>query len=935
MSQQIHDLPLGDRPREQVSRNVRTNKAYDSDSCPSAISNASTHPTYREEWDEDRKQSVYNGGPHNQKSLDPPEGHIFILNGEKWIVVKDPVSHQILYRNMALGRDYDTDPRYRRISGPHGPRVSGARESVTSFPSSGIHAADAFSLAGTSGANNGYPGHCEPQTARAPVGDLETTRASVEVPYENASTDETWHDAKSWNPDPAPLYADEAPLHADDAPSHAGQASLYADDAPLHADPAPSKPAVAPFDTALLPAPLYPLYPDVPLVNQAEDANHGIHAPVAASTDSNLVRQLTSASKNPRNIFLLGTTGAGTSSLASFLVDGASLAANDSSAFHISHGIESDTKELLSLSLDFKGTRLNCVDTPGFSDSSGTDVEVLHEFKTFLSGDQSACAVLLVVDTSNPRVTPLHAKLFEIAVEVFGDDAHEVMGVVLTKWTLNPKVAKKRAIKGESLTRLVESQSKVLESFGISVPPPKRWFALDAEYDPDCEIETEAARTRREELLSWASTNNIITTKFRLQFDIERQELAKGLASGNDVSAKEKALLDLSTAVLRQVAEASMCRIFARYTRGSTRRLHFVGKPTSSHGAGKNVKELFFPAKVYLAFIPWGNENNVGTDNADQRVQAELARFREIHLDSVASMFEALKVGAVNYETKRDLRSDARSARTTVVVQFVPLDMFISALTVDLLIDSGAITMDTKPLGEGASRVVFGGVVKRGTPLRFECGSELVLKVMKRDLYAQGVRIDADERTLQMLCRDYSDAFNATFNLSKDGESLKVYFRLGSIAKCPIDVRVPDGGLAITAGEDMFVEMKVHGEYEKFNSNSGWTSESGSVPDFFSHWTWVHSKGEHIVCDLQGYRGKPGGPKLHGASTYFLFTDPVILSKTEGQFGLTDLGEEGMMDWFAAHRCNDFCMRARLSRPSDVRGEPKQGSRHRMRRPVQ
>merc|ERR1719313_2955185 len=78
---------------------------------------------------------------------------------------------------------------------------------------------------------------------------------------------------------------------------------------------------------------------------------------------------------------------------------------------------------------------------------------------------------------------------------------------------------------------------------------------------------------------------------------------------------------------------------------------------------------------------------------------------------------------------------------------------------------------------------------------------------------------------------------------------------------------------------------------------------------FFSHWTYVHSGQKHLICDLQGHKGRPGGPKYDGESYYYLFTDPAVLS-TDKCYGCTDLGQAGIEDWFTHHVCNDMCRNA-------------------------
>ena len=115
--------------------------------------------------------------------------------------------------------------------------------------------------------------------------------------------------------------------------------------------------------------------------------------------------------------------------------------------------------------------------------------------------------------------------------------------------------------------------------------------------------------------------------------------------------------------------------------------------------------------------------------------------------------------------------------------------------------------------------------------------------------------------------------------------------------------------MKVLEGENMLVELPLYGEFEKFNSNTGWSSGVGLLPSAFSHWTWVQSNGEHLICDLQGHKGLKGGPvKLDGKDCpYYAFSDPVVLSKVSGTYGPADLGVKGQETWFSKHVCNDLC----------------------------
>jgi hypothetical protein len=99
-------------------------------------------------------------------------------------------------------------------------------------------------------------------------------------------------------------------------------------------------------------------------------------------------------------------------------------------------------------------------------------------------------------------------------------------------------------------------------------------------------------------------------------------------------------------------------------------------------------------------------------------------------------------------------------------------------------------------------------------------------------------------------------------------------------------------------GEKVLVEPMIS-NFEKFNSNTGWTPEESSpwsdVMQALSHYSY-HSTNRHLLlCDLQG------GVIENGA----VITDPIIMSSTR-EYGPTDLSHEGPT-FFANHTCNQFC----------------------------
>lgn len=100
---------------------------------------------------------------------------------------------------------------------------------------------------------------------------------------------------------------------------------------------------------------------------------------------------------------------------------------------------------------------------------------------------------------------------------------------------------------------------------------------------------------------------------------------------------------------------------------------------------------------------------------------------------------------------------------------------------------------------------------------------------------------------------------------------------------------------------DVLVEPFIKGNYAKFNSNSGWVNDKCEhrLMQALSHFSFHFTDGQRLLCDLQG-----------GAyDTHFVLTDPAILSASK-EFGPADGGGEFMENFFAHHRCNEYCDRS-------------------------
>ncbi|KAL6760291.1 kinase-like domain-containing protein [Haematococcus lacustris] len=112
-----------------------------------------------------------------------------------------------------------------------------------------------------------------------------------------------------------------------------------------------------------------------------------------------------------------------------------------------------------------------------------------------------------------------------------------------------------------------------------------------------------------------------------------------------------------------------------------------------------------------------------------------------------------------------------------------------------------------------------------------------------------------------------------------------------------------------TEGSQRFlaVEQLLEGAYIKYNGNKGYVAplpddahgrEGYELAQAFSHWSWVHSGGRELVCDIQGVGAR--------------WTDPQVNSVAV-KYGHKDMGAEGIAAFFASHRCNGYCHALNIS----------------------
>lgn len=96
------------------------------------------------------------------------------------------------------------------------------------------------------------------------------------------------------------------------------------------------------------------------------------------------------------------------------------------------------------------------------------------------------------------------------------------------------------------------------------------------------------------------------------------------------------------------------------------------------------------------------------------------------------------------------------------------------------------------------------------------------------------------------------------------------------------------------------VEDHLPGRFTKFLNNDGNKNSQvvANFPSAFAHWTWVQSSGELMISDIQGSRTADG----------YILTDPCIHSVQDPHgYGVSDLGQIGIEEFFDKHKCNELC----------------------------
>ncbi|XP_011407835.1 PREDICTED: alpha-protein kinase vwkA-like [Amphimedon queenslandica] len=190
-------------------------------------------------------------------------------------------------------------------------------------------------------------------------------------------------------------------------------------------------------------------------------------------------------------------------------------------------------------------------------------------------------------------------------------------------------------------------------------------------------------------------------------------------------------------------------------------------------------------------------------------------------------------------------------------------------------------TFRREPFAEGRFRYAFKG---RYTKHPTKCGQSIVVKKFKDNYIWERKGWDSTLK-IYSKAQEYASEFGRGLEFTTCETSIVTF--AGSSTKVKVD-------------EYAVHEDYLEGEYTKWCTNYGYVSSEARGVDqiltAFMHWSWIRSKGEEMVADIQGVKN---------GSRYRL-TDPAMLS-VKREYGVTDTGIEGMAMFFLIHQCYGPC----------------------------
>ena len=223
--------------------------------------------------------------------------------------------------------------------------------------------------------------------------------------------------------------------------------------------------------------------------------------------------------------------------------------------------------------------------------------------------------------------------------------------------------------------------------------------------------------------------------------------------------------------------------------------------------------------------------------------------------------------------------------------------------------NNGWVDFEHSPMGTGESRLAFRCRVRSGCYRGYTEGSYCIVKIFKNEGRYQNMSVSHRDVEMQVDARNLAAQFNNACRPCKNGYSCNIHVRDAALGYFEEDMTMLDNygrRMRVDQGEDFLLEREIRGSFNKFNSNSGWSSGCDPILEAFTHWSWVQTGGAKLVCDLQGHREEDDGLPHAGERYYYLLTDPAICTPCH-DYGESDTGQSGIDAFFAHHVCNQWC----------------------------
>jgi len=195
-------------------------------------------------------------------------------------------------------------------------------------------------------------------------------------------------------------------------------------------------------------------------------------------------------------------------------------------------------------------------------------------------------------------------------------------------------------------------------------------------------------------------------------------------------------------------------------------------------------------------------------------------------------------------------------------------------------------------VGVGTQRIAYAGIVNRDHR-GIEKGTKVVMKkFIDIPIWESGEW--NDEIECYEMAKYLSDKWNKRKYMTK---KLELYIPRKAVKKRGL-------GNKVKVGEWVLVERYLEGEWQKWNSNNGYVHHNTSPIHAFCHWTYHHSKGRLLFCDVQGVKTKNS----------YILSDPCIVTNwdpkikdSKPKYGLSDGGIQCITSFFLNHKCNKYC----------------------------